>query len=47
MRDSLWDGLTDQHVGTPMGITAENLAEKYGITREVCIYKLNEYCLFC
>lgn len=36
MRDSLWDGLTDQHVGTPMGITAENLAEKYGITREDC-----------
>mmetsp|Transcript_21969 Transcript_21969/g.45971 ORF Transcript_21969/g.45971 Transcript_21969/m.45971 type:complete len:396 (+) Transcript_21969:107-1294(+) len=36
MRDSLWDGLTDQHVGTPMGITAENLAEKYGISREDC-----------
>lgn len=35
MRDSLWDGLTDQYAGTPMGITAENLAEKYGITREV------------
>jgi acetyl-CoA acyltransferase 2 len=36
MRDSLWDGLTDQHAGTPMGITAENLAEKYGISREDC-----------
>ncbi|KAL7436350.1 hypothetical protein ACHAXH_007588 [Discostella pseudostelligera] len=36
MRDSLWDGLTDQHAGTPMGITAENLAEKYGITRQDC-----------
>ena len=35
MRDSLWDGLTDKYAGTPMGITAENLAEKYGITREV------------
>ena len=35
MRDSLWDGLTDQFAGTPMGITAENLAEKYGISREV------------
>ena len=34
--DSLWDGLTDAHAGTPMGITAENLAEKYGITREEC-----------
>mmetsp|Transcript_44100 Transcript_44100/g.92755 ORF Transcript_44100/g.92755 Transcript_44100/m.92755 type:complete len:393 (+) Transcript_44100:124-1302(+) len=33
MRDSLWDGLTFQ---TPMGITAENLAEKYGISREEC-----------
>ena len=36
MRDSLWDGLTDKHAGTPMGITAENLAAKYGITREDC-----------
>ena len=27
--------LTDKHAGTPMGITAENLAEKYGISREV------------
>jgi len=36
MRDSLWDGLTDQHVGTPMGITAENLAQKYAISREDC-----------
>ncbi|KAL3758299.1 hypothetical protein ACHAWU_004264 [Discostella pseudostelligera] len=36
MRDSLWDGLTDQHAGTPMGITAENLAEKYGISRQDC-----------
>jgi len=36
MRDSLWDGLTDQHVGTPMGITAENLAEQYDISREDC-----------
>ena len=35
MRDALWDGLTDSHAGTPMGVTAENLAKKYGITREV------------
>ena len=34
--DSLWSGLTDSYAGTPMGITAENLAEKYGITRQVC-----------
>lgn len=42
MRDSLWDGLTDQHAGTPMGITAENLAEKYGISREVSNFTFND-----
>ena len=36
MRDSLWDGLTDSYTGTPMGITAENLAEKYDISRREC-----------
>jgi len=36
MRDSLWDGLTDSYTGTPMGITAENLAEKYDISRQEC-----------
>lgn len=36
MRDTLWDGLTDLYAGTPMGITAENLATKYGITRQEC-----------
>lgn len=36
MRDSLWDGLTDSYAQVPMGITAENLAEKYDITREEC-----------
>lgn len=36
MRDSLWDGLTDSYAQTPMGITAENLAQQYGITREEC-----------
>lgn len=36
MRDSLWDGLTDTYAGTPMGITAENLAEKYDISRNEC-----------
>ena len=34
--DSLWSGLTDSLAGTPMGITAENLAEKYDISREDC-----------
>lgn len=36
MRDSLWDGLTDSHANVPMGITAENLAEQYSITRQEC-----------
>jgi len=36
MRDSLWDGLTDAYANIPMGITAENLAEKYNITRLEC-----------
>mmetsp|Transcript_4249 Transcript_4249/g.6283 ORF Transcript_4249/g.6283 Transcript_4249/m.6283 type:complete len:398 (-) Transcript_4249:98-1291(-) len=36
MQDMLWAGLTDSYAGTPMGITAENLATKYNITREDC-----------
>jgi acetyl-CoA acyltransferase 2 len=36
MGDSLWDGLTDAHAGCPMGITAENLGTKYGISRQEC-----------
>lgn len=36
MEDTLWAGLTDQHIKTPMGITAENLAAKYDISREDC-----------
>ncbi|KAL1407274.1 hypothetical protein Q8F55_006695 [Vanrija albida] len=37
LEDSLFAALTDQNPGgqkTPMGITAENLAQKYGISRE-------------
>lgn len=34
IRDSMWDSLTNLGVGPAMGITAENLAERYGITRE-------------
>jgi acetyl-CoA acyltransferase 2 len=34
MVDSLWDTLKDQHINCPMAITAENLAEKYGVTLE-------------
>lgn len=33
MEDSLWSALTDSYTGTPMAITAENLAEKYKISR--------------
>jgi acetyl-CoA acyltransferase 2 len=34
MVDLLWECLTDSYTGMPMAITAENLAVKYGITRE-------------
>ncbi|MHB8177274.1 MAG: acetyl-CoA C-acyltransferase [Vulcanimicrobiaceae bacterium] len=34
--DSLWEALTDSYNGLPMAITAENLAEKYGISRAAC-----------
>jgi hypothetical protein len=33
MKDTLWAGLSDSYTGTPMGITAENLASDYDITR--------------
>ncbi|MBA2319660.1 MAG: acetyl-CoA C-acyltransferase, partial [Deltaproteobacteria bacterium] len=35
-KDLLWESLTDSQTGMPMAITAENLAEKHGITREQC-----------
>lgn len=35
-KDSLWAGLTDAYVNLPMGITAENLAVKFNITRQQC-----------
>lgn len=34
LEDMMWAALTDFHCKTPMGITAENLAEKYKISRE-------------
>jgi acetyl-CoA C-acetyltransferase/acetyl-CoA acyltransferase 2 len=34
MQDLLWECLTDSYTGMPMAITAENLADNYGITRE-------------
>lgn len=41
LEDTLWSSLVDSHCGCPMAITAENLAEKYGISREAC----DEYAL--
>ncbi|MEW6526593.1 MAG: thiolase family protein [Spirochaetota bacterium] len=34
IRDSMWDSLTNLGIGPAMGITAENLAAKYAITRK-------------
>lgn len=33
--DVLWQGLTDWHINTPMGVTAEKLGEQYKVTREL------------
>lgn len=41
MRDSMWDSLTNLGIGPAMGITAENVADKYGVTRE----EMDEYSL--
>jgi acetyl-CoA acyltransferase 2 len=32
--DTLWQGLTDLHIKTPMSITAENLAEKLNVKKD-------------
>jgi len=34
LEDTLWGGLTDSLIKTPMGITAENLAQQYNISRQ-------------
>lgn len=34
LRDSMWDSLTNLGVGPAMGITAENVADEYGVSRE-------------
>ena len=36
LEDTLWSCLTDTYTGLPMAITAENLAEKYDVSREDC-----------
>lgn len=38
---SLWSTLTDWHINTPMGVTSENLAKKYGLSRQ----EVDEYAL--
>jgi len=34
--DTLWEALTDSYNNLPMAVTAENLAERYGVSREEC-----------
>ena len=34
LEDMMWASLTDLHTKTPMGVTAENLAVKYNLTRD-------------
>lgn len=41
MEDTLWSSLTDTYAKLPMALTAEKLAEQYGITRNQC----DEYAL--
>ncbi len=36
LEDALWSSLTDSYCNTPMAVTAENLAVKYGISRADC-----------
>lgn len=36
LEDSMTSALTDAYAGLPMAMTAENLGEKYGISREQC-----------
>lgn len=36
LEDAMTSALTDAYAGIPMAITAENLAEKYGISRDAC-----------
>ncbi len=34
LEDSLWSALTDSYAGLPMGLTAETLAERHGLTQD-------------
>lgn len=42
LRDSMWDSLTNLGIGPAMGITAENVADQYCVTRE----EMDRYALF-
>lgn len=47
LEDYMTAALTDAYAGIPMAITAENLGEKYGITRAACdeySYKTQQRC---
>lgn len=41
LEDTLWAGLTDTYCKLPMALTAEKLAEKFSITRDM----VDEYAL--
>jgi acetyl-CoA acetyltransferase family protein len=41
LEDSLWEALVDSYVGCGMAVTAENLAQKYNLSRE----QVDEYAL--
>lgn len=41
LEDTLWAGLTDTFCKLPMALTAEKLADKFGITRD----QVDEYAL--
>lgn len=36
LEDSLWTALTDTYCDLPMALTAENLASRFGVTRQAC-----------
>ncbi|MHB1846662.1 MAG: acetyl-CoA C-acetyltransferase, partial [Deltaproteobacteria bacterium] len=41
LEDSLWSALTDSYTGLPMAMTAERLAEQYGLTQA----QVDDYCV--
>ena len=41
LEDMMWTSLTDMLTGTPMGVTAENLAAKFDVTRSAFTCVIN------